>query len=374
LVSLLPLTLIYAVRDAVSQREAIREKKMVVSYQDVSTDPGVIDKRLLVYESEFAGVLKVAQREGNLLSVILRQARDSGNLRNTVKSSPLRATDAHISVIGHITIDELQRYLTDTEMGNGFANRILWPLVRRTQILPDGGTLHTVDVQPLVHRLREVFSKAKEVEQMQRDEEATAIWRAVYAPLSEGKPGLVGALLARGEAQVLRLSMLYALLDGSSTITRVHLNAALAVWQYCEASALYIFGKASGDVNADTLLMALEAAYPEGLARKTILEETFQRNVRADELDRVINLLLTHHRITVQEVLPAKGPGRAKQILTCLPNELNELNEFNQPTYLSLSNDAVKSMGISSYPLRANYELIRERRKEGVPSREEFDV
>src|SRR5262245_61180370 len=168
-------------------------------------------------------------------------------------------------------------------MCNGFANRILWPLALRAQMLPDGGALEKVDVQPLITSLREAFTTAKTIERMQRDAEATAIWHAVYEPLSEGKPGLVGSVLARAEAQVLRLSMLYALLDGSATIRREHLNAALAVWQYCEASALYIFGTASGDKNADTLLKALEAAQPEGLTRTAILEETFQGNVRADE-------------------------------------------------------------------------------------------
>jgi hypothetical protein len=55
-------------------------------------------------------------------------------------------------------------------------------------------------------------------------------------------PGLVGTLLARAEAQVLRLSMLYALLDGTATIRTEHLYAALALWEYVEASVTYIFG------------------------------------------------------------------------------------------------------------------------------------
>ena len=40
------------------------------------------DKRLLIFESEFATVLRVMQREGNILSPILRQAWDCGELRN----------------------------------------------------------------------------------------------------------------------------------------------------------------------------------------------------------------------------------------------------------------------------------------------------
>ena len=34
-----------------------------------------------------------------------------------------RATAAHISVLAHVTKEDLIRYLTETEAGNGFGNR-----------------------------------------------------------------------------------------------------------------------------------------------------------------------------------------------------------------------------------------------------------
>ncbi|MGH2364009.1 MAG: hypothetical protein ACRDHX_05075 [Chloroflexota bacterium] len=39
------------------------------------------------------------------------------------KNSPTRATDSHVSVVGHITTDELLRYVNATELANGFLNR-----------------------------------------------------------------------------------------------------------------------------------------------------------------------------------------------------------------------------------------------------------
>ena len=50
--------LIAAVRDPITKHEPIREKGRVIGYQDVETDPGVADKRLLVFESEFASPLR----------------------------------------------------------------------------------------------------------------------------------------------------------------------------------------------------------------------------------------------------------------------------------------------------------------------------
>ena len=52
-------------------------------------------------------------------------------------------------------------------------------------------------------------------------------------------------MIARSEAQVIRLSLIYALLDSQDVITFPHLDAALAVWAYCEAWALRIFGAVS---------------------------------------------------------------------------------------------------------------------------------
>jgi hypothetical protein len=72
--------------------------------------------------------------------------------------------------------------------------------------------------------------------------------------LTTGSPGLSGSILARGAPQVRRLSLIYAVLDLSWVIRREHLQAALAVWDYCEASVKFVFGNASGYPDADKTL------------------------------------------------------------------------------------------------------------------------
>ncbi len=71
---------------------------------------------------------------------------------------------------------------------------------------------------------------------------------------------MLGAVTARAEAIVMRLAVVYAVLDGRTHIGVEHLRAALAVWQYCEDSARYVFGDALGDPVADELLEALRGA------------------------------------------------------------------------------------------------------------------
>jgi len=131
--------LIYHVRDASTKREPIREKGKITGYQEVEDDAGESDKRLWATESEFGGMLKVMTREGNTLSSLTRDAWDKGQLGTLTRNCPLRASGAHISIVGHITAGELSRYLSATDAVNGFANRFLWVAVRRSKLLPLGG-------------------------------------------------------------------------------------------------------------------------------------------------------------------------------------------------------------------------------------------
>lgn len=284
--------LIYAVRDPISKREPTREHGRIVRYETVEADPGEADKRLLVHEPELALVLRVMAREGNSLSAIIRQAWDSGNLRTLTRNNPLKATGAHISIVAHVTRGELRRYLDTTEMGNGFANRFLWPCVARSKCLPDDEDrkVDAGELARLQKRIRDAVGFALTVGEMRKDAEARADWRAVYPMLSEGKPGMLGAVTNRAEAQTMRLAGNYALLDKSAVIRREHLRAALAVWTYCEQSAAYIFGTALGDPVADTIMQALREVAPAGLTR-TDISNVFGRNRGSGQIDRALTAL-----------------------------------------------------------------------------------
>lgn len=142
----------------------------------------------------------------------------------------------------------------------------------------------------MAERLSGVIAFSRTVTDVKRDDEAKALWAEVYPDLSEGKPGLLGAVLSRAEAQVLRLSVIYALLDRSSVVKVDHLQAALAVWEHCERSAVLIFGERLGDPTADRILEALRNAGEAGMSDNDI-HNLFGRNKSANERARALNLL-----------------------------------------------------------------------------------
>ncbi len=284
--------LIWAVRDPIKNAKGETE------------DAGEPDKRLLVVENELATMLRRIEREGSSLSPLLRDAWDRSHPLEALVSersrAAARAGTHHISVIGHITRPELARYLNRTEAANGLGNRFMWSYVQRARLLPRGAKPPRLN--ELVGRLHAALEFAKPLQEpLDFDEEAGTAWEAVYGPLSDGKPGLLGAIIARGEAHVVRLAATYAVLDLSPVIRLPHLAAALAVWDYSEASARYIFGEELGDPDADEVLEALRQA-PAGLTRNE-LREHFQRHWSAERLSRALSPLCDQGLVQV-ETLP----------------------------------------------------------------------
>jgi hypothetical protein len=282
---------IWHVRDPIEEQQAIKEKGRVVGYEMVVTDKGEDDKRLLVVEPEFASALRVMDREGNTLSAQLRQAWDNGHVGTLTKHRAASAHGVHACLEGHITKEELLRYFSRTEQANGFGNRILWTCVHRQQLLPDGGKLHEIDWMGIQTRLHEAIAFAKDVGEVERNPEARELWHSVYRDLRAERTGMFGAVTGRAAPQVMRLALVYALLDSSNVITADHLFAALAVWTYCEQSARFLFGEVVGNDIADELLKALRMS-PGGLTR-TEIHEHFGKNKTAGLIDQAL--------ITLQE-------------------------------------------------------------------------
>jgi hypothetical protein len=248
------------------------------------------DRRALLIEGEFARLLAVASREGSIASAVLRSGWDTGTLCNNARTHKVTVDGAHVSMIGHITREELLRSLDKTETANGFGNRILWVCARRSKVLPFGGG--SVECGDALRKISNATEFARELKDTRIgfDAHASTLWERVYGDLSEGRPGLFGSMTSRAEAHCVRLALLYALLDGAKEIRAEHLRAALAVWHYCEASARFIWGNSIGDPDADEILKALKAAGDDGMTRWDIVNH-FSRNKKATDIDRAIGVL-----------------------------------------------------------------------------------
>jgi hypothetical protein len=225
--------------------------------------------------------------------------------------------------VAHITANELQRYLDRTEVANGLINRFLVVCSRRVRFLPEGGSVDQQALVNLAERMGEAVMVAQGIGEMHRDDEARELWAASYRQLSHGRPGLLGAATSRAEAQVLRLSMVYALLDSSSVIRRPHLEAALSIWDYVEESTRYVLGDTLGDPVADALLTALERAGSEGLTR-TQIRDLFSRHASAEKIDRALADLEALGR--AERSLLAETGGRPASVWRAIARDAGNAN------------------------------------------------
>ena len=271
------------------------------------TDPGAKDPRLLVIEPEFATVLKATLRDVNTLSPVLRSAWDGRPLALLTRTAPARASTPHLSVIGHITVPELAHHVNGLEVANGLLNRFLFIACRRVRLLPEGGHPDPLAQTDLPTRLAAHLAAAAGRGRMRFSAPARAAWWEAYRRLAEPADGVTGGLLARAEAHLRRLALLYALVDGSATIGLSHLDAALALWDYAAASVAWIFGDLTGDPLADTIYTAL-TTYPQGLTR-TDIRDLLGRNRSATAIDLALATLSRTGRATSQRLVTAGRPA-----------------------------------------------------------------
>src|SRR5215210_7260438 len=273
--------LIYHVRD--------RKTKEGKDGETVVVDEGVVDKRLMLTEPEFAGPLTVMQREGNTLSVALRMAWDNTTLQTLTKNHPDKATKSHITIVSHTNKEELLKHLTSAKLGGGIGNRFFFLLVKRSKELPFGGQEDKF-ADDLLDRLREAVAFGRNERHIRVSEKpemggrsAADLWRAVYSDLSSPAPGLFGAVTGRAEAQVRRFATIYAALDCSREVRIRHLLASLSLWDYSRQSSYLIFKGKTGDEIADDILHALQNAEGDGMSRSELMHH-FNRNVKAGRI------------------------------------------------------------------------------------------
>lgn len=280
-------------------------------------DEGIADKRLLVVEPEFAGVLAMMDRQGSILPRVVREAWDGDVLRTLSRHSPLTATGAHISLVGHVTPGELRIKLKEAQIVGGTLNRFVPVASRRTKFLPDGGNVPPEVIEECVPHIVAAIEKARPRRCVQRSEAADKLWTASYPKLRRARPdGPVAQILARSAPQVLRLALTYTLADSQDVIEEEHLAAALALWQYAEDTAEWMFGVHVDSVEIDGLVAFIAAGANQGRTRTQISSEHFKRNRDAAYIEATLTELLRDGRIRQETDRSRPGPPTTRYF-TC---------------------------------------------------------
>ena len=291
----------------------------------------VLDKRLMVIESEFANILHQGKREGNTLSAALRDCWDGVSMKPATKSSRLWATDPHVGLIGAITPTELLGLMASRELSNGFANRFLMFWAERTKMLAFPRATRQEDVGELARRVLEVLTFCKAERWAEKDNmrvelspDARKRYEKLYlGELNDNSAGArITALIERRAPMLLRLAMLFALCDRTTTVEVHHINAALAWVRYSVESVKFIFASAADEVAVaetnDTAEKILVYLVKKGEASRWDLNtHCLKGHATKTRIDEALDDLLSSNppRIAVESKPRKKGsPGNATKI------------------------------------------------------------
>jgi hypothetical protein len=158
----------------------------------------------------------------------LRECFDAPEKLHTEgKTAPEEASGAHISLIGHVTQDQLLQQLQNTENENGTTNRNLWVVVHRSKKIPrphwiDWKAEHSHIIQLLEDIVQNFCNPNIPKREMRWSKEGQAEWDKFYNIERGDQTGLLGQIIARAESHVLRLTMLYTALDCSTLMEPKH--------------------------------------------------------------------------------------------------------------------------------------------------------
>lgn len=275
-----------------------------------------IDHALLVVEPEFGRVLAASNREGATLSHLLRELWDKSTAASLSRQRPLRVKGAHLAVVGHVTQTELRRLADTNAIENGLLNRFLPIMVQRGELHPFGQPASAAAAARREQHeaiLRNAIEHGRRTGRVELDPDARDLWASTYREFAPERPFLLGALLARGVAHIQRIALLLALGDGASTVGRIHLEAAVAIWRRAAAAWQELYGEKIGDRLAERLMTALTDAGSDGLTRAEIRRAVGSNNVPASRIETALGTLRDAGYAVMAKVAGPSG-GRPAEV------------------------------------------------------------
>jgi hypothetical protein len=294
------------------------------------------DPRMLVLETEFARFIATMQ-SARRFSSQMRTAFDGEPLsRKRASMPPLISTQHHISMIGMITPGEL---LALSKLSGGLESRLLYVYsapARKTDADPFADSEDEIYLaekiksainsawdyilegsDPISAELAKIRGVAPNTKMSISDDVADN-WKAQIELDIEELADDIGEdyerYTARGQTQVIRLALTYALADGATEIDWPHIKAAMALWEFCARSARRIFSVPDdpepkvNPKHEGKVYDYLREQYPEWTSLLEITNNVLKNN---DTASVIVNDLEDQGLVQTRKV-SLKGKGRPR--------------------------------------------------------------
>jgi hypothetical protein len=254
---------------------------------------GTEDQRLYIQEAEFSKVLRIADRQGSILSDVIRLAFDASRpLANAAKTSrKLKSSNHCISLFGGITPEELANIFPALAAVSGTGNRFLWVWSDSTKLLATGG--REVNVTGYADRARSnINSRRGSGGILEFSPGGLDWWEAHYPTLRQGSniPETVRPMVTRMSDQVQRIALIYTASEGATQVGEGQLEAGMAWVTHSVQTVQAVLGGLVRNEEAGRILAALRQ-HPGIPALKSEIHDLFSRHATATALDAALNEL-----------------------------------------------------------------------------------
>lgn len=253
---------------------------------------GSEDQRLYIQESEFSKSLRIADRQGSILSDVIRLAFDGNRpLANAAKTTrKLKSSNHCISLFGGITPDELVKIFPALAAVSGTGNRYLWVWSDPDKLLPYGGI--DVDVSSFADKVRANISMCRQKKDLTFSESGSEWWEAHYPALRQVSevPESIRPLVTRISDQTQRIALVYAATEGSLVVTAEHLDAGYAWVRHSIQTVQAVLGGLVRNEEAGRILGALRQ-HPGIPASRKEIHDLFSRHSTSTAIDSAISEL-----------------------------------------------------------------------------------
>jgi hypothetical protein len=305
------------------------------SVVDKLDDTRLADSRLMIVETEFSRLIRKLDRMAGM-GEMFRNAWDGEPLERMRAGKFQRASEHHISLLGMITPPELLRLHQTLSESGGLESRMLYVisapdseidpfeytgtprgLAGKVQAAIEFSLNYVIDntgpISAELCLMRGIMPPAKGIV----SEEVHYGWRKIKARLpkvsEEFQP-----YVARAEAHVIRLALIYALADRSISIEPEHIDAALALWEFCAQCAERIFSIPVGKLppvippqKMAKVFRYLHESYPGWVSKTEISVRALGRNSPADELNAILDSL-TSQGMAEKRIVKPQGSGKPR--------------------------------------------------------------
>lgn len=220
------------------------------------------------------------------------------------------AREPFLSIMAGTTQDWLQKALTERDIYGGFANRWLYFYGQPKEPLPNPPKIDQAKRNEIVQYLNMVreWADTDISGEIAISDEACSLFSSYYHEYYKRcqQPGIIPTLIVRIQDFIWKIALLYAADDMRDVISAEHLEAAIAVGNYLEASVAEIFANFGESTDKTQEIKLLSFLKAEG---KPVPERDAYRrlNMSVNELEKIAQPLARIGLVKISYIQGANG-------------------------------------------------------------------